>query len=67
MRKSMIIGLCLGLSGCLYQTASTSDILKAEKFCGGTRNIQNIVIVFSGNENVECIDGTIEFLGNIKL
>lgn len=44
----------LSLTGC-YQVANNIDLRKAEAFCGGLENVEQIAVHFSGSEVVKCI------------
>ena len=61
----LIIGL--GVSGCVWQSADMTDILKAQQFCSDKGGLREIDIVFDGAEKAFCINGDETYLSNVKL
>lgn len=67
MKHLLILTLTVSLTGCFYQVANNTDLRKAEYFCKGLENIDELQINAAGTEHVSCIDGSKEFTGNINL
>lgn len=57
MKLTLVLLAILGLSGCVYQTASHADIRDAIILCGSAKDIDYIVVNFLGGEAVQCSDG----------
>lgn len=49
----------LPLTGC-YQVANNVDLRKAEAFCGGLENVEEIAIWFNNREVVKCLNTATE-------
>lgn len=55
MKKLLVISLIpLMLSGCLYQTVNSYDIMRASVVCNGVDDIQEITADAFGGEEVTC-------------
>jgi hypothetical protein len=63
----LFIVAALTLSGCMWQTADSSDLRKAEYFCKGVLNIAKIDIRFDSAEVIYCLDGTNEYASNVNI
>ena len=55
--KSLVLVMCLSLTGCFYQTVNQFDIQRASKACRGTEKVVEIIADFFGDEFVLCKDG----------
>lgn len=67
MKHLLILTLTVSLTGCFYQAANNTDLRKAEYFCKGLENVDNLQINAAGTEHVLCVDGSMEFTGNIYM
>lgn len=67
MKQLLIVTLTISLTGCFFQSANNTDLRKAEYFCKGVENIDEIVIAFDGRERVQCMDNTSAKTDEIKL
>ena len=54
--KSLVLVMCLSLTGCFYQTVNQFDIERASKVCGGVEKIVQISAAFDGREKVLCLN-----------
>jgi hypothetical protein len=54
--KSLVLVMCLSLTGCFYQTVNQFDIGRASKVCGGVEKIVQISAAFDGREKVLCLN-----------
>ena len=54
-------------TGCMYQSVDITDIMKAEQFCKGKGGVKEIDALFTGHENVFCINGSKGFARKILL
>lgn len=55
MKKLLVISLVpLMLSGCMYQTVNSYDIMRASAVCNGVEDVHEITSNFLGDENVTC-------------
>ncbi len=62
-----IIACSLIMNGCMWQTADSSDLRKAEYFCKGVLNIAKIDIRFDSAEVIYYLDGTNEYASNVNI
>lgn len=54
--KSLVLFMCLSLTGCFYQVVNQFDIKRASKACGGVEKIVQISADFNGQEKVLCMN-----------
>ena len=64
--KSLVLVMCLPLTGCFYQTAEQFDIQRAKNVCGGVEKIVKIVVYFGGVEYVQCLNGEYKTLSEVS-
>jgi hypothetical protein len=64
--KNLFIIIALLLNGCAYQAASEADINRALAFCKDKQGIDELIIVFNGDEKVTCANGQSTSLTNVK-
>jgi hypothetical protein len=67
MKQILILALTLSLTGCFYQSANNTDLRKAEYFCNGIDNVEEIVVLYDGRERMSCLDGSSSLSDEIKL
>ena len=63
--KSLVLVMCLPLTGCFYQTVNQFDIERASKVCGGVEKIVQISAAFNGQEKVLCLNAEQFFLKGV--
>lgn len=56
IKLPVVLGVCLSLQGCIWQTVNQFDIEKAAKICGSLEDIVAIASFFGGDERVLCTD-----------
>ena len=55
--KSLVLVMCLSLTGCFYQAVNQFDMERASKACGGVEKVVEIRADFFGDEFVLCKNG----------
>ena len=53
----MCLVIAFSCSGCIWQSADMTDIMKAQQYCADKGGLREINIHFSGFEKAYCING----------